>query len=191
MPEGGDKRERLVDAAADLFWRAGYDATSLAAIAKAAGVPLGNVYYYFHAKVDLAAAVAELFVAALSDALAEIDRSHDDAVDRLDAFFALLAAGAGDRTRYGCPIARLVRDLKQTAPGAAERAGEVFVRMENWLAATMQAGGAPREAARSHSRIIIVTWQGAIVLAQARDDRSVLETMLASQCDAAKAAVRL
>ncbi|MCK5749515.1 MAG: TetR/AcrR family transcriptional regulator, partial [Oricola sp.] len=59
---GKAKREALVQAAAELFWTRGYEASSLADIASAARVPLGNVYYYFKTKSDLAGAVADLFV---------------------------------------------------------------------------------------------------------------------------------
>ncbi|MGZ3346649.1 MAG: TetR/AcrR family transcriptional regulator, partial [Caulobacteraceae bacterium] len=54
-----DKRDRLVEAAADLAHRRGFRETSLAAIAEAAGVPLGNVYYYFKTKDALAEALIE------------------------------------------------------------------------------------------------------------------------------------
>jgi AcrR family transcriptional regulator len=47
---GQAKREALVLAAAELFWMRGFEASSLADIAEASGVPLGNVYYYFKTK---------------------------------------------------------------------------------------------------------------------------------------------
>ena len=51
-PVGG-KRERLVGAACDLVYRLGAERTTLADIARAADVPLGNVYYYFRTKDDI------------------------------------------------------------------------------------------------------------------------------------------
>src|ERR1700686_2451782 len=42
-----DKRSRLLSAAVELTYQNGFDATSLADIAREAKVPLGNVYYYF------------------------------------------------------------------------------------------------------------------------------------------------
>ena len=43
----GNKRERLMAAACRLFYEQGVERTTLADIAAAADVPLGNVYYYF------------------------------------------------------------------------------------------------------------------------------------------------
>ena len=42
-----DKREKLVAAAMDRFHAQGYEGTSLADVAAAAGLSAGNVFYYF------------------------------------------------------------------------------------------------------------------------------------------------
>ena len=43
------KRDRLIDAASQLFYEQGVERTTIADIAAAADVPAGNVYYYFKA----------------------------------------------------------------------------------------------------------------------------------------------
>jgi len=58
-PVRGGKRERLVASAGDLLHRQGAFATTLVQVAEAAGVPPGNVYYYFKTKDDLIRAVIE------------------------------------------------------------------------------------------------------------------------------------
>ena len=54
MARKSDKRERLLDAAAESFWVDGYAATSLADIAERSQVPVGNIYYYFKTKAAIA-----------------------------------------------------------------------------------------------------------------------------------------
>jgi AcrR family transcriptional regulator len=56
---GAGTRDRLVDAALRLFREDGYQATTMRRIAVAAGVSLGNAYYYFGSKDDL---VHELYL---------------------------------------------------------------------------------------------------------------------------------
>jgi len=51
-------RERILDAAEDLFADQGFDATPTAAVAAQAEVPKGLVFHYFPRKVDLLAALA-------------------------------------------------------------------------------------------------------------------------------------
>jgi AcrR family transcriptional regulator len=52
-----DKRERLIAAACQVMYAQGVEKTTLADIAAAAGIPLGNVYYYFKTKDHLLQAV--------------------------------------------------------------------------------------------------------------------------------------
>ena len=54
-----DKRTRLIETATKLAYGRGFRQTSLADIAEAARVPVGNVYYYFKTKEELAEAVVE------------------------------------------------------------------------------------------------------------------------------------
>ena len=48
-----DKRERLVTGAREVIHRQGVERTTIADIAQAAGVPVGNVYYYFKTKDEI------------------------------------------------------------------------------------------------------------------------------------------
>jgi TetR/AcrR family fatty acid metabolism transcriptional regulator len=56
-PADGDKRQAIVAGARELFTTAGYEATTMAHVAKRAGVAVGTVYLYFKNKNDLLAAV--------------------------------------------------------------------------------------------------------------------------------------
>jgi len=67
------KRERLVAAAVELLHQQGIERTTLADIAAAADVPVGNVYYYFKTKDDVIAAVIEAHAHQVKVTLAEID----------------------------------------------------------------------------------------------------------------------
>src|SRR5579872_4599331 len=53
------KRDRLVAGARDTIYRQGVEATTIADIAEAADVPVGNVYYYFKTKDELVTATIE------------------------------------------------------------------------------------------------------------------------------------
>ena len=50
---GEESRQRIVDAALELFREKGWDATTMRAVAQKAGVSLGNAYYYFESKEHL------------------------------------------------------------------------------------------------------------------------------------------
>lgn len=55
----GPARERILQAAEELFAESGFEATPTSRIAERAGVPKGLVHYYFKRKPDLLAALVE------------------------------------------------------------------------------------------------------------------------------------
>ena len=63
-------RRRVLDAAAELFVRQGYAATTLRQIAAAAGIKAGSIYHHFASK-------EELFVAVLHDGIAVMVQAFD------------------------------------------------------------------------------------------------------------------
>jgi AcrR family transcriptional regulator len=71
--KGEQTRERILDAALELFRTQGYADTTMRQIAAAAGVAVGNAYYYFASKDQLILAFYERnhtdHLAALGDAL--------------------------------------------------------------------------------------------------------------------------
>ena len=71
------KRERLVRAASELVHHQGVEKTTLAEIAEAADVPLGNVYYYFKTKDALLDAVVEAHVRGIEETIASLGASSD------------------------------------------------------------------------------------------------------------------
>jgi AcrR family transcriptional regulator len=101
------KRERLVTAARDLVYRQGVAGTTLAHIAQAADVPVGNVYYYFKTKDDIIGAVVHARGVQLESTLAALERRHRTPRTRLTALMGVLAERADETARFGCPYGTL------------------------------------------------------------------------------------
>src|SRR5256714_9507996 len=96
------KRERLVAGARRVIHQQGVEKTTLADIAQAADVPVGNVYYYFKTKDELVQAAIDAQAQDIETALASFDR-HRSPKARLKAFVKLLTAQREVAARYGCP----------------------------------------------------------------------------------------
>lgn len=97
-------RERILDAGRDAFFTQGYDATTMAGIAKAAGVATANIYRYVPDK-------AALFEAVLPD---ELIAEHDRLLDvRVGALVEPVEAGdpADDLLRFWIDHRREVATL--------------------------------------------------------------------------------
>src|SRR6202158_3168261 len=114
------KRARLIETAMTLAYQHGFRDTSLADIAKAAHVPLGNVYYYFKTKDELGEAVVERRLAefrAFRDELDRLSSPHE----RLLAFVERIHRNREQLARGGCPLGGGVREVAQGGGGAREK----------------------------------------------------------------------
>src|SRR5919204_3588081 len=112
------KRKRLVAAAAELMYRQGVARTTLADIAQAADVPVGNVYYYFKTKDDIIGAVVQTHADRIESVLAELEARHRSPKARLKGLVRFLAEQADATAQYGCPHGSLSLELAKQAKGS-------------------------------------------------------------------------
>src|SRR4051794_12849834 len=106
-------------AAARVLHQQGVERTTIADIAGVAGVPVGNVYYYFKTKDELVQAA----LAEHSGHLAELTRDLDTLPDPLERLKALVGVWVGQRdvaARYGCPTGTLAVELGKRAEGGMD-----------------------------------------------------------------------
>lgn len=83
MKQPAPPRERLIEAARQLFAGNGFDATSVRDITARAHANLGAITYHFGSKEALYLAVLERFVEPIADQIAAISRETGPALDRL------------------------------------------------------------------------------------------------------------
>jgi AcrR family transcriptional regulator len=167
-----DKRQRLVAAATDLSHRVGLSNASLATIAEQAEVPIGNVYYYFKSKDELAAAVVGTRRDEYERLRASWDEEGDDPVGRLVSFVRHASDGAELLSARGCPIGGLCNDLARTNADLGAEAGQIFAATIDWATHQYATLGHPRPGQAANRLVALV--QGATVLAHALHDPEVL-----------------
>jgi len=171
-----EKRQKLARAAMNVIWRDGYHGATIQSVAKEAGLPAGGVFYRFPKKHDLAQAALETMAGEFEPLLASI-APNGSAGDRISIFFDYLDAMTPRRVSHGCPLARLMLDIPdEDAFNPAREIGQgVFNSLVNWLAEQFSNAGVSASDAVAEGRRVIVRWQGAIVLAHAMNDRSILD----------------
>src|SRR5258708_10500749 len=127
-----DKRTGLIETATKLAYRRGLRETSLADIAEAARVPVGNVYYYFNTKEELAEAVVERRLEEFRAARAEWDRWSSPR-ERLLAFVSSVHADLEQLARGGCPDGGLCSELHKEGGALAKKSATLFTEPIGWL----------------------------------------------------------
>src|SRR5260221_5743153 len=122
-----DKRTRLIETAMKLAYRNGFRETSLADIAEAAHVPVGNVYYYFKTKEELGEAVVERRLAQFREFREEIDRLRSPK-ERLLAFVESIEGKREQLARGGCPLVGLWSQLQKYGGALAQKSAALFTQ---------------------------------------------------------------
>ena len=142
-PSTASTKDRLVDAARDLFWAQGYEITSLAEIAKKAGANSGSLYYFFKTKEELLLAVLDWYMENLFPQLIQPIVAHvSDPIERIFALLdryreALKATGC----TYGCPIGNLTLELGDNLPRAREKLARNFAGWREWVHKFLEEAG--------------------------------------------------
>jgi AcrR family transcriptional regulator len=167
-----DTRDRLIEAAEQLFLQHGYESTTLAQIRKLAHVNGGSLHYFFPSKESLLAAVLEKQKTLLKLQIEE--QEDDEEYDSIERIFAILH---GYRTqlretefRVGCPIGAVAFDVCTNHPKIQHLIVEYF---ETWctMVERLVRSASDRLPAKTRpaplARQVLATMEGGVMLSRA------------------------
>ena len=118
MPRELPTRQRILDAALDLFGARGVDAVSLDEIAREVGVRKQTVLYWFPSKDELVDAVLETVAAELVVVIdAAVRATSEDPLERIDAVVRAVFRPAVRRPA----LLGLVREMSRLSEAQADR----------------------------------------------------------------------
>lgn len=166
------KRQRLTAAAARVLHEQGVERTTIADIAHAADVPVGNVYYYFKTKDDLVAAALAEHASSLTALTEELDRLPDPR-ERLKALIAAWVSQRDVAARIGCPTGTLAVELdKRTDSDLDAAAGQVIRLLLTWVEQQFRELGQPGPDGLALT--LVCAYQGMSLLANALRDPEIM-----------------
>ena len=142
-----------------LAYRDGFRESSLADIAKAAHVPVGNVYYYFKTKEELGEAVVERRLEEIRTFRAEMSRLSSPK-ERLFAFLDSIQRNKEELARAGCPLGGLCADFHKEGGALAKKSAELYSEPMGWIEEQFRAAGHERlhESSRFSSFALFRVW---------------------------------
>jgi AcrR family transcriptional regulator len=165
-------RERIVEAARDLFFKQGYVATGVAQILKVSNANSGSLYYFFPSKEDLLVAVLEKYQTLLEPRV--LKPAFERSEDPIEKLFAVLEGyrlllEATD-FELGCPIGNLALEVSNSQPAARRLIIENF---KAWCDAIRRliedaSDRLPRDVeADALATHVLATMEGSVMLARA------------------------
>ena len=181
--QAAQNRERIVEAAAQLFRERGFEGIGVADLMNQAGLTHGGFYGHFASKDDL---IAEASARVLTRSMALLnDTAERTSGDPLSAIAgAYLNSTHRDEPGTGCVLAALGSDVSRQGPGV-RRAVTDHMRSAVELL-TKLIPGRSRAVRRQKAISTYATLVGAMVIARAVDNRELSQEIL----DAARTSVK-
>lgn len=168
-----DSRSRLLRAAENVSYKQGFEKAALADIARKAGVPLGNVYYYFKTKNDIGKAIIDLRLFRFKRLLQELNKTESPKA-RLCGFVQIKINNRKNLARFGCPVGTLCSELhKENASAVARRSTALFAEALAWMESQFKALGKGAESRALAVHLLSAT-QGISVLAHTFHDPEMI-----------------
>jgi AcrR family transcriptional regulator len=169
-------RDKIIQAAMELFWLKGYNSTSVADLLSRTQLNSGSLYHVFPSKQDVLIGVLETYRDGIDAMLLEPAWGKvDDPIEKIFALLNLyrtLIVESG--CTYGCPIGSLALELHEPDPKVRELLAQNF---ENWTAAVercLEAAGKslPRRTdKRALAQFVLTAMEGGVM--QARTHRDI------------------
>ena len=165
------KRERLVEGARRVLHEQSVQVSTLADIAAAADVPVGNVYYYFKTKDELIEAVIDAHADHIQTVLAGFER-HRTPRARLKAMAMSWPEMAEQVARYGCPHGTLCQELAKREDGLGRRAAKLMALAIDWAEEQFRLMG--KRDARDLAVGLVAAIQGTALLTSSFRDPEIM-----------------
>lgn len=171
--KGEGNRQRIVNAADQLFYQRGYNQTSFQDISDATGIPRGNFYYYFKTKDEILNAVVDSRIEDISGMLSRCESETDNPVERLLLFNDILITNSDNLLQSGCPVGSLSTELAKDSDALQEKSTEIFTLLRQWISQQFEASGLA--CAEDLSMDLLAKMQGASVMACAFKDMDYIQ----------------
>jgi AcrR family transcriptional regulator len=174
-PNAEQTRERIVAAAARLFYNEGIRAASVDAIAEKAGITKKTLYYHFRSKDELIAAYLESRDQPTLELYAGwFEATAGTPANKIRGVFAEFARSVNTPRWKGCGFLRTAAELANTPGHPAIKAGAAHKkRFESWLADALGREGV--EDAAAIARRIVVLLDGAATVMLIHRDPAYVE----------------
>ena len=162
-PTGPTARQRLLDAAADLFYRQGIGAVGVDLVSKAAGVSKRTLYQQFGSKDRLIAESLDAHGDAILGLYIPPEDADAPARQQILAVFDGLNIWTAAETFRGCPFVNTATELADPGHPARQIARDYKLRLRDYFARQAERGQA--EDPQRQADQLIVVFDGAIVQA--------------------------
>lgn len=181
MGKAEETRQSIIEQAAVIFNRNGYQRTSMSLLTQSLGLTKGAIYGHFQDKDALAVEAFRHSVSRVSERVRQQLLPLDSPVEKLRAFARTFLDFYEDTVRSGgCPILNTAADADDAHPLLHGEVSRVLTAWEERLTAMVEAGKQSGELrsdadAGLFATTFIALIEGGILMAKTVDDKRYLE----------------
>lgn len=181
MSKGQETRKQIIQQAAELFNKRGFQGASISDLMESTGLQKGGIYRHFENKEQLALAAFDYAQSQYSQRLQAAMAEQQDGLAKLRAFVdTFCGIAAQPPLGGGCPVMNTIVDNDDGDPALRMRAREVVAHWQGLLENAVQLGigqGSirPEIEARRVAAVIIASLEGGILLSRAHQDISYMQ----------------
>ena len=168
-------KNQIIKSTDNLLYQKGYNAMSFSDIAKASGVPRGNINYHFKTKEQILFSVIEYRLENMRQLLNTWQKELSTPLSRLKRFAQIPVIEIKNITLYGCPMGSLNTELAKFQPELQAYSRKQLDCFKNWLEQQFKQM-LPEQNATSLAVHLLCMSQGIAIMAQAyRDEQLVVK----------------
>lgn len=181
MGKAEDTRQSIIEGAAVIFNKNGYQRTSMSMLSHSLGLTKGAIYGHFTDKDALAVEAFRHSISQVSRRVSESLTPHGSVLDKLHAFARTFVYFFEDTVREGgCPILNTAVDADDAHPLLHGEVRRVLTAWEGRLIAMVNAGKEngeirPDTDSELFATTFIALVEGGILLAKTIGDRKYME----------------
>ncbi len=126
-------REQVIEAAMRVFWRDGYEASSIQKLIEATGINRGSLYQAFGSKAGLFKEVLDCYVRLYEVPVKALQDIEDPVVAIRSVYYSMFLVDNRAYREQGCLLYSTVSELAHTEPSICDEAAERLALLENCL----------------------------------------------------------
>ncbi len=175
-------KEKLLDTAQHLMQSKGFTATTIDEICEQAGISKGGFFHHFKSKEDLAQQTLDYFIGTMQSITAKAHYlKRTDPLQRVYGYIDFIVKMSKHPVfRNGCLLGSFSQELADTNPRIREQCSHHFTEWVNIFRTEIENARAqikPKAVfnARGLAEQMIITLEGALILAKAKNDISMVE----------------
>jgi len=171
-------KEKILEHAAQIMRRKGFNNTGIQEILQSAGVPKGSFYFYFKSKDDLGLALIDYYAQNLP--ALSLTSPETPALQRLKEFFEARRVSCNqEEGRSGCPIGNLTQEMGILSEDFQAKLREVFKRIKGAICECLEQAQKQGETKlpldpEETADFILNSWEGALLRMKAEGNTEPL-----------------